>query len=48
MPMLTIHHRTAYGYREKVSLAPHRLMLRPREGREVRLLNHNMSSFSWI
>ncbi|CDN51688.1 transglutaminase family protein [Neorhizobium galegae] len=43
MPVLTIHHRTTYGYREKVSLSPHRLMLRPREGREVRLLNHTIS-----
>nr|WP_281393634.1 MULTISPECIES: transglutaminase N-terminal domain-containing protein [Rhizobium] len=31
--MLNIHHRTTYAFREKVSLSPHRLMLRPREGR---------------
>ncbi|WP_411906461.1 transglutaminase family protein [Rhizobium mayense] len=43
MPMLNIHHRTTYTFREKVSLLPHRLMLRPREGRELRLLNHEIS-----
>lgn len=43
MPKLSIHHRTTYGYREAVSLAPHRMMLRPRESREVRLLSHDLS-----
>jgi len=43
MPMLKIHHRTTYTFREKVSLSPHRLMLRPREGRELRLLSHEIS-----
>lgn len=43
MPMLKIHHRTTYTFQEKVSLSPHRLMLRPREGRELRLLSHEIS-----
>jgi transglutaminase-like putative cysteine protease len=43
MPTLNIHHRTTYAFREKVSLSPHRLMLRPREGRELRLLSHEIS-----
>lgn len=43
MPMLKIRHRTTYTFREKVSLSPHRLMLRPREGRELRLLSHEIS-----
>lgn len=43
MPTLNIHHRTTYAFREKVSLSPHRLMLRPREGRELRLLSHEVS-----
>lgn len=43
MPTLNIHHRTTYTFREKVSLSPHRLMLRPREGRELRLLSHEIS-----
>ncbi|SFB63627.1 transglutaminase-like N-terminal region [Rhizobium sp. NFR07] len=43
MPTLNIHHRTTYVFQEKVSLSPHRLMLRPREGRELRLLSHEIS-----
>lgn len=43
MPMLNIHHRTTYTFREKVWLSPYRLMLRPREGRELRLLSHEIS-----
>lgn len=35
---LRIHHRTTYRYRKSVSLGPHRLMMRPREGRDLRLL----------
>jgi transglutaminase-like putative cysteine protease len=34
---LRVHHRTTYHYRDLVSLRPHRLMLRPRESRELRL-----------
>lgn len=45
MPVLNIHHRTTYSFRETVSLSPHRLMLRPREGRELRLLSHEISIF---
>jgi hypothetical protein len=44
MPMLNIQHRTTYSFREAVSLSPHRLMLRPREGRELRLLSHEIST----
>jgi transglutaminase-like putative cysteine protease len=39
MIKLTVHHRTTYRYRVPVSLRPHRLMLRPRESRELRLLS---------
>lgn len=35
---LNIYHRTTYRYRELVSPGPHRLMLRPRESRELRLV----------
>ncbi|NTD86739.1 transglutaminase family protein [Agrobacterium tumefaciens] len=42
MPMLNIHHRTTYVFRENVSLMPHRLILRPREGRELRLLRQEI------
>jgi transglutaminase-like putative cysteine protease len=37
MISLRIHHRTTYRYRTPVSFGPHRLMLRPRETRELRL-----------
>eukprot|EP01037_Dinobryon_pediforme_P019422 gene19424-19841_t len=38
-PLITIRilHRTTYRYRQPVSLRPHRLMLRPRESRDLRL-----------
>ena len=35
---LKIDHRTTYRYRMPVSLGPHRLMLRPRESRDLRLI----------
>jgi transglutaminase-like putative cysteine protease len=36
---LGIHHKTIYRYREPVRLGPHRLMLRPRESRDLRLMS---------
>lgn len=42
MVTLTIRHRTTYRYRQQVSLGPHRLMLRPRESRELRLISHSL------
>jgi transglutaminase-like putative cysteine protease len=49
---LTIFHKTTYRYRQPVSLGPHRLMLRPRESRDLRLLSHEITatpsaSLSW-
>ncbi|MCC7276598.1 MAG: transglutaminase family protein [Alphaproteobacteria bacterium] len=38
MITLRIRHRTAYRYRLPVRLGPHRLMLRPRESRALRLI----------
>ncbi|MDR4307687.1 transglutaminase family protein [Chelatococcus sambhunathii] len=38
MDALRIRHRTAYRYRRPVSLQPHRLVMRPRESRELRLV----------
>jgi transglutaminase-like putative cysteine protease len=35
---LRIHHRTTYRYRQPVVFGPHRLMLRPRESRDLRLI----------
>lgn len=37
MIKLQIRHRTVYRYRTQVGLLPHRLMLRPRESRELKL-----------
>ena len=43
MPTLRIIHRTTYRYNRPVSLKPHRLMLRPRESRELRLISMDVS-----
>ncbi|MCB1418684.1 MAG: transglutaminase family protein [Notoacmeibacter sp.] len=43
MVCLDIVHTTTYRYQNAVSLGPHRLMLRPRETRELRLLGHTLS-----
>jgi transglutaminase-like putative cysteine protease len=40
---LTIHHRTTYRYRMLVGLGPHRLMLRPRESRDVRVISSEIT-----
>jgi transglutaminase-like putative cysteine protease len=40
---LRIHHKTTYRYHEPVKLGPHRLMLRPRESRELRLMSNFVS-----
>ena len=36
--MLTVQHTTTYRYRQPVSFGPHRLMLRPRDGHDLRVL----------
>jgi transglutaminase-like putative cysteine protease len=43
MTTLNIHHRTSYRYRRPVSLLPHRLMLRPRESRDLRLVSSEVT-----
>lgn len=40
---LKIRHRTTYRYSKPVSLQPHRLMLRPREGRDLRLVSFHVT-----
>ena len=52
MPLLNISHRTDYRYAAAVAPGPHRLMLRPRETRELRLLSFELivqpaASVSW-
>ena len=43
MITLTIRHKTTYRYRLPVWLGTHRLMLRPRESREVRLISSDVT-----
>ena len=38
MPTLTVRHLTAYTYRQPVAFGEHRMMLRPREGHDQRLI----------
>lgn len=42
MTQIRISHTTVYHYRTPVSLSPHRLMLRPRESRELQLMSHTL------
>jgi len=39
---LAIHHQTTYRYREPLEFGPHRMMLRPRESRNLRLIAHDL------
>jgi transglutaminase-like putative cysteine protease len=54
MPLLTIHHNTEYRYAHPVSFGEHRLMLRPHEGHDLRLLDGELritpepASLRWI
>jgi transglutaminase-like putative cysteine protease len=41
---IKIRHTTIYHFRESVNLSPHRLMLRPRESRELRLMSHVLTT----
>lgn len=42
MTTLAVHHRTIYRYRAPMVFGPHRLMLRPRESRTLRLHAHDL------
>src|ERR1700745_1031877 len=39
MPRLRIHHKTEYRYARPVAFAEHRVMLRPRDGHDLRVLD---------
>lgn len=43
MTALKIHHKTLYRFRQPVNLGAHRLMLRPRESRDLRLMSHTLA-----
>jgi len=45
LQQFSIHHRTEYQYRHPVSLGPHRLMLRPRESHELRLISSRITTW---
>lgn len=43
MTALKVHHRTTYRYHQPVMLGSHRLMLRPRESRDLHLLSNSVT-----
>jgi transglutaminase-like putative cysteine protease len=43
MTALKILHKTVYRFRQPVRLGAHRLMLRPRESRDLRLMSHTLA-----
>lgn len=43
MALVEIRHKTRYAYREPVRLGNHRMLLRPRESRDVRVLTHELN-----
>ena len=42
MPLLTIHHKTEYRYAHPVAFGEHRIMLRPRDGHDLRVRSHRL------
>ena len=54
MPLLTIHHKTVYRYNRPVAFGEHRIMLRPRDGHDLRVLSSSLEispqpmSLRWI
>jgi transglutaminase-like putative cysteine protease len=54
MPVLTIHHKTEYRYARPVAFGEHRIMLRPRDGHDLRVLSGSLEivpepmSLRWI
>jgi transglutaminase-like putative cysteine protease len=42
MPLLTIHHKTEYRYARPVAFGEHRIMLRPRDGHDLRVLDSRL------
>jgi transglutaminase-like putative cysteine protease len=42
MSFLTVYHSTVYRYREPVGLGEHRMMFRPRESHDLRLIRTNL------
>jgi transglutaminase-like putative cysteine protease len=43
MPVLSVHHVTTYRYKQPVAFGEHRMMLRPREGHDQRILDATLT-----
>src|SRR5262245_33311709 len=43
MPLLKIHHKTEYRYARPVAFGEHRMMLRPRDGHDLRVLGEQLT-----
>lgn len=43
MPILHVRHATSYRYRRPVTIGPHRLMVRPRDSHDLRLISAALS-----
>jgi len=43
MKLLTVRHATTYRYAQPVTFGPHRLMLRPRDSHDLRLINAELT-----
>ena len=43
LTVLNVRHTTVYRYRRPVSLGDHRLMLRPRDSHDLRLIRTNLT-----
>ena len=43
MPRLTIHHKTEYRYARPVAFGEHRIMLRPRDGHDLRVVSGDLA-----
>ncbi len=43
MITLKIHHRTSYSYSQRVGFGPHRMMIRPRESRDLRVISSEVA-----
>src|SRR2546423_11559762 len=54
MPLLTINHKTVYRYNRPVAFGEHRIMLRPRDGHDLRVVSGSLEiepapmSLRWI
>jgi transglutaminase-like putative cysteine protease len=54
MPILTVHHVTTYRYKQPVSFGEHRMMFRPREGHDQKLVESRLEitpkpvSLRWV